>query len=189
MNPQHTVPVLVDGKLVITESRAAITYLCSEYKSGQLYPADPERRSQIDQRLFFNIGTFYKRFGDCVYPVCFGKSKIIEEEKKNALKEALRWVDEMVTDGYVLGSSMSIADVDFMSTLSTLEACSFLDLSQYKNVKKWSKQMKKTIPNFSENCEKGALAFGKWFNSNYSKNDKFKHKLSKTLGKGFSIFY
>eukprot|EP00091_Calanus_sinicus_P004308 TRINITY_DN14559_c0_g1_i3.p1 TRINITY_DN14559_c0_g1~~TRINITY_DN14559_c0_g1_i3.p1 ORF type:complete len:169 (-),score=65.15 TRINITY_DN14559_c0_g1_i3:583-1020(-) len=82
MNPQHTVPVLVDGKLVITESRAAITYLCSEYKSGQLYPADPEKRSQIDQRLFFNIGTFYKRFGDCVYPVCFGKSKIIEEERK-----------------------------------------------------------------------------------------------------------
>ena len=55
LNPQHTVPVLIDSKLLITKSRAAITYLCSEYKPGQLYPVDLARRSQIDQRLFFNL--------------------------------------------------------------------------------------------------------------------------------------
>ena len=39
LNPQHTVPVLVDGDLIITESRAAITYLVSQHKPSQLYPA------------------------------------------------------------------------------------------------------------------------------------------------------
>merc|ERR1719376_790838 len=39
MNPQHTVPVLTDGNLVITESRAAMTYLVTQHKPGQLYPA------------------------------------------------------------------------------------------------------------------------------------------------------
>merc|ERR1712198_599823 len=73
LNPQHTVPVLTDGNLVITESRAAMTYLVSQYKPGQLYPACAKKRSQIDQRLYFNIVTLYKRLGDCVYPVCFGQ--------------------------------------------------------------------------------------------------------------------
>ena len=45
MNPQHTVPVLVDGNTVITESRAAITYLVAVHKlsneHAQLYPTCP----------------------------------------------------------------------------------------------------------------------------------------------------
>merc|ERR1719419_2159484 len=67
MNPQHTVPVLVDGNLTITESRAAMAYLVSQHKPGQLYPACAKKRSQIDQRLYFNIGTLWKRIGDIVF--------------------------------------------------------------------------------------------------------------------------
>merc|ERR1739838_311847 len=126
----------------------------------------------------------YKRLGDCVYPVCFGKTKIIDEEKKEALKEALAWVNDMMADGYVLENSMTIADIDFMATMSTLEACNFMEMSVYKNLKNWSKKMKQNIPNYSQNCGKGAAGFGKWFNSNYSRNEKIKHKISKSLGKG-----
>ena len=95
LNPQHTIPVLTDGNLVITESRAAMSYLVSQYKPGQLYPACAKKRSQIDQRLYFNIGTFYKRLGDCVYPVCFGKTKTIPKENIDALKEALMFANHM----------------------------------------------------------------------------------------------
>ena len=74
INPQHTVPVLTDGNLVITESRAAMTYLVSQHKPGQLYPACAKKRSQIDQRLYFNIGTFYQRMGDSTLYWYFVKS-------------------------------------------------------------------------------------------------------------------
>ena len=181
LNPQHTVPVLVDGKLVITESRAAITYLVSEYKPGELYPEEPAKRSAIDQRMYFNIGIFYKRLGDCIFPICYGKSKTIAEVDIDALKEALQWVDDFMIEGYVLGSSMTIADVDFISTVSTLEACNFVDLSQYKNIKKWSKSIKQSIPKYYENCGKGAETFGKWFNSNYSRKEKIKQKITNSL--------
>ena len=86
MNPQHTVPVLVDGNLAITESRAAITYLVSQHKPSQLYPACAKKRSQIDQRLYFNIGTFWKRIGDCVFPVCFGLTNTIPEDTRMGKK-------------------------------------------------------------------------------------------------------
>lgn len=177
LNPQHTVPVLVDDCTVITESRAAITYLVQKHKHMDkncknmdhlnLYPTCPKKRSQVDQLLYFNMGTFYKRLGDCVYPVGFGKTSTIEEEKKDLLKEALLWVNQMTSCGFVLGGSMSIADIDMMSTMSTLEACDFMDLSPYKKLTAWSQKMKKTIPKYQENCQKGADQFGDWFKASY----------------------
>jgi len=169
LNPQHTIPVLTDGNLVITESRAALTYLVSQHKPGQLYPACAKKKSQVDQRLYFNIGTFYKRLGDCVYPVLFGQTKTISQDKIDALKEALMFANQMTVCGYVLGNSMTIADVDFMSTYSTLEACDFINLDHYKNLKLWSNRMKQQIPKYAENCGKGAKDFGDLFNSNYDR--------------------
>merc|ERR1711890_169655 len=94
VNPQHTVPVLCDGNLTITESRAAMAYLVSQHKPGQLYPACAKKRSQIDQRLHFGIGTFWARIADCVLPVCLGKTSTIPQEKIDALKEALMWANQ-----------------------------------------------------------------------------------------------
>ena len=96
MNPQHTVPTLVDGNLTITESRAAMAYLVSQHKPSQLYPACAKKRSLINQRLYFNMGTFWNRVGDCAFPVGFGQTTTIPEEKVAALKEALMWANNMV---------------------------------------------------------------------------------------------
>ena len=69
MNPQHTVPTVKDGDLVITESRAAIPYLAGKAggEAGEkLYPVNLKVRAMVDQRLLFDMGTFYKRFGETV---------------------------------------------------------------------------------------------------------------------------
>eukprot|EP00092_Neocalanus_flemingeri_P027082 GFUD01029368.1.p1 GENE.GFUD01029368.1~~GFUD01029368.1.p1 ORF type:complete len:325 (+),score=90.71 GFUD01029368.1:118-1092(+) len=171
LNPHQSVPVLVDSNLIITESSAAITYLVSQYSPSHLYPeCGAKKRSQIDQRLQFNIGKFYKRMGDCVYPVCLGKTVNIDSEKIEALKECLMWINQMTVGGYVLDSSMTIADLAFLSTMSTLEACNLLDLSPYKNLQVWLDGMKKQVPNYENNCQKGAAEFGNWFQENYKAN-------------------
>jgi glutathione S-transferase len=102
-----------------------------------------------------------------VYPVAFGKTTTIETEKLDALKEALMWVNQMTACGFVQGASMTIADVDFLATMSTLEACGFMDLSPYKNLKSWSARMKTMVPNYEENCGKGAEQFGAWFKASF----------------------
>ena len=61
VNPQHNVPVLVDGKLKINESVAIMTYLVEKYggKSHFLYPNDrKDVKATINQRLF----TYSSRF-------------------------------------------------------------------------------------------------------------------------------
>ena len=68
LNPQHNIPALVDGKLVLNESRAIATYLAGMAGSyggnSQLYPSDLKTRAVIDQRLHFDLGTFYQTFMD-----------------------------------------------------------------------------------------------------------------------------
>ena len=70
LNPQHNIPVMVDGTLVMNESRAIATYLAGMATAyggnSNLFPNDPKIRAVIDQRLHFDLGTFYKTFGDNV---------------------------------------------------------------------------------------------------------------------------
>jgi glutathione S-transferase len=47
LNPQHAVPTLVDGDLVLTESRAVAVYVAEAYGKGTtLYPDDPKIRAK-----------------------------------------------------------------------------------------------------------------------------------------------
>jgi glutathione S-transferase len=82
LNPQHTIPVLVDGDFVLSESRVIATYLIDAYgKEGcKLMPKDPKTRAIIDQRLHFDVGTFFKALLDH-----FVSSKVVLETFRRAL--------------------------------------------------------------------------------------------------------
>lgn len=74
MNPQHNVPTLKDGDFTMNESRAAATYLISKYgKDDKLYPKDLQVRAVVDQRLYFDMGTFYKAFGEVIVSTHFSQ--------------------------------------------------------------------------------------------------------------------
>lgn len=62
VNPQHTVPTLVDGDFVIWDSHVIGPYLVNTYgKDDSLYPKDPKQKAIVDQRLYFDVGTLYPR--------------------------------------------------------------------------------------------------------------------------------
>lgn len=65
MNPQHTIPLIVDNGFVLSESRAILGYLAEKYAmSMALYPNDPMARGVVNQRLMFDLGTLYQRTFD-----------------------------------------------------------------------------------------------------------------------------
>lgn len=71
INPQHNIPTISDDDLHLNESRAICTYLVNQYgKDDTLYPKDPKVRAVVDQRLYFDMGVFYHRFGE-VYVIDF----------------------------------------------------------------------------------------------------------------------
>ena len=92
MNPQHNIPTLVDGDFVTNESRAAAAYLVNKHggeKKNQIYPESPEDRARVDHRMYFDMGTLYKAFGECVYPIMMGLESEIAAGKLVRFNEVM----------------------------------------------------------------------------------------------------
>lgn len=153
INPQRTVPTLVDGDLVLWESKAILMYLAQKYgKDDSLYPKDAEKQALVNQRLFFEMGTLFPRFYDYFIPQL--KVKIPDDlEKFKKLEDAAQLFDSFLSSTkYAGGETLTIADYAFFATWSSLEACKF-DSARFANITRWYDLCKKTLTGSEENDE------------------------------------
>ncbi|KAL0881967.1 hypothetical protein ABMA27_001720 [Loxostege sticticalis] len=159
LNPQHTVPTLVDDGFSIWESRAIITYLVNKYAKGNpLYPEDPKARALVDQRLYFDIGTLYQKFSDYFYPQVFGGAPA-DKEKFTGVENALKLLDTFLEgQKYCAGNNLTVADLSLIASVSSLEA-SDVNFLKYPNIKRWYETVKSTAPGYEEANGKGLQAF------------------------------
>jgi len=170
INPQHNIPTLVDGDFIMNESRAIAAYLVNKYaKDDKMYPKDPVVRARVDQRLYFDMGVFYKAFGDCVYPVMFGGDKP-GQDKFDKLKEVLGWMDGFVKDGKfsARNDEMTIGDLALLATYSTVKAAGVVDLSEFSNAEAWFEKCCALVPNYEKANGEGAVGFGGFYKSKVS---------------------
>ncbi|XP_022705046.1 glutathione S-transferase 1-like isoform X1 [Varroa jacobsoni] len=126
LNPQHTIPTLVDGDFALGESRAISTYLINKYAPGhRLYPDCPQKRALIDRYLYFDIGTLYKSIGDYFYPkLMFNKE--LEPDREKKLKDALGFLEAFLNgQDFLLGKEPTVADLSISCSLSMLEITSY----------------------------------------------------------------
>merc|ERR1711872_869272 len=167
INPMHNIPTMVDGDFIMNESRAIAAYLVNKYaKDDKMYPKDPVVRARVDQRLYFDMGVFYKAFGDCVYPVMFGGEKV-GQDKFDKLKEVLGWLETFVADDkFAAGTdSITIADLALLATYSTMKAAELadLDLASFPNTVAWYEKCVKLVPNYEKANGEGCAAFGGFY--------------------------
>jgi len=165
MNPQHTVPTLNDDGFCLWESRAIISYLADKYgKDDSLYPKDPKKRALVDQRLYFDIGTLFQRFGDYYYPIMFAKTPA-DPEKYKKVEESYEFLNKFLENqDFVAGDNLTLADLAIIASVSTAEIVGF-DLSKYPNVAKWFENSKKIIPGYDELNQPGCLKFKEMYDN------------------------
>ncbi|TRY66938.1 hypothetical protein TCAL_07653 [Tigriopus californicus] len=165
INPFHNVPFIVDEDLSMGESRAIATYLANKYdESGQLYPKDPKTRAIVDQRLFFDMGSLFASHRSCYHSKMM---KGIEPPKKDLERahQSLLWAEDMIrATGYAAGTqNLTLADLAFVATFSTIQATEAFDLSDLPIWKEYFPRITKLIKNYDEVNGKGALMFGAFY--------------------------
>ncbi|XP_065372220.1 glutathione S-transferase 1-1-like [Calliphora vicina] len=163
INPQHTIPTLVDGDFSIWESRAIMAYLVEKYgKDDSLYPKCPQKKAVVNQRLYFDMGTMYMSFANYYYPQIMKKLPA-DPEMFAKIEVAFDFLNTFLEGNtYAAGDSLTIADFALLATVSTFDVAEF-DFSKYANVKRWYEHCKTTAPGFEENWE-GCKDVKKWMN-------------------------
>jgi len=153
LNPQHTIPTLVDNGFSIWESRAIAVYLVEKYgKDDSLFPKDPKTRAVVNQRLYFDMGTLTDAFSKYYYPL-FRTGKLGSEEDLKRIETAFGFLDIFLEGHeYVAGDSLTVADIAILANVSTFDVIEF-DFSKYSNVVRWYANAKKVTPGWDENWE------------------------------------
>ncbi|XP_057660257.1 glutathione S-transferase 1-like [Diorhabda carinulata] len=162
INPQHTVPTLIDGDFSIWDGHAIAGYLATVYaKDANLYPKDPKRKALVDQRLYFDCGTLYPCIRQICYPILYMGEDQIYDEYKLPLEEALGFLDVFLEGNeFVAGKHLTIADCSLVASVSSIVAVGW-NISAYSNVVNWISRCALAIPDYEEVNQKGANMYGK----------------------------
>ncbi|KAH8289026.1 hypothetical protein KR054_003439, partial [Drosophila jambulina] len=160
INPQHTIPTLVDNGFTLWESRAIAIYLVETYgKDDSLYPKDPKIQAVINQRLYFDHSNMYGSLAAYYFkPFLTGKQGSEEDFKKST--DTFEFLNAFLEgQDYLAADHLTLADIAILSNVANFDALGF-DISKYPNVARWYDNAKKVTPGWEENWA-GALELKK----------------------------
>lgn len=148
MNPQHTVPTIVDKGFALPESRSIIVYLADKYgKQDSFYPRDIKKHTTINQKLFYDAELMAK-VTDYMRPQMF-EGAPADAVKFQKIIDSLAILDtELKGRTFVTSDNFTIADVALLVTLSTIELVSKELLAKFKN-----------IPEYLQRCKESAVGY------------------------------
>jgi len=143
INPNGAVPTLVDGDLVLTESRAIMQYLASKKPEAGLVPRDEAARADVTRWQFWDASHFSPALGTMAFekvikPMMGGEpdTRKIEEALVNFRRFAAVLDKRLDGKPYVVGSTLTVADLTIASSLMYAKQVD-LPLADYPNLAAW----------------------------------------------------
>lgn len=147
LNPQHTIPTLVDNGFAVWETRAIQTYLVDKYgkPNDSLLPADAQTRAIINQRLYFDVDLLYRHYYSALIPFVFAR----QPPSAEALAKVQAAVDLLNTflvgkEWLAGGESPTVADYALSSTALGVQLLD-VDFGQASNVTRWLANCKEQL--------------------------------------------
>jgi len=143
INPDHTVPTLVDGSLHLWESRAIMQYLVDRFApNNPLYPRDPVQRAPVDRMLQYDLANTYRYPAAYIYPQLF-QNQPADPEKEKQVETALDYIENLLKDHpYVTGARLTIADISITANLGILDAKQW-DWAKWPKITAWRAVIRK----------------------------------------------
>ncbi|XP_065157566.1 glutathione S-transferase 1-like [Atheta coriaria] len=159
LNPQHTIPLYIDGDgTIVWDSHAILAYLVGKYgKNDSLYPKDLAKRAVVDQRLHFDSGNVFANLRAIVFPMWTAGEKGPNQKQIETVNSQYDFLNKFLAGKpWMAGNSVTIADFSLISSISSLLHVVPID-SQYADLLAWVKRCEQ-LPYYEANG-KGARAF------------------------------
>ena len=144
LNPNGAVPTLVDGDLVLTESRAIMQYLACKKPESGLFPRDEQTRADITRWQFWDASHFSPQLGTLTFEKIIKPTFGMGESDQGKIEEAISGfrrfgaVLDKCLEGkqYLVGNALTIADLTIACSLMYAKQTD-APLGEFANIASW----------------------------------------------------
>jgi glutathione S-transferase len=144
LNPNGSVPTLVDGDFVLTESRAIMQYLAARKPEAGLLPGDERLRADVTRWQFWDASHFSPPLGTFFFEKLVKPMIGAGEPDARRIEDALAGFRRFATvldrhlEGkeHVVGTALTLADLTLASSLMYAERTE-VPLSEFPAIQAW----------------------------------------------------
>uniref|UniRef100_A0A1B0GC83 Glutathione S-transferase n=1 Tax=Glossina morsitans morsitans TaxID=37546 RepID=A0A1B0GC83_GLOMM len=156
INPAHTVPTLIDGDLILTDSHAILIHFCEKYQKDEmnLWPKEYNERMKVLNMLLFEISIVFRRDSNFLSEVVHKSLANVDVPyHKEKILESYDMLEKYLgRHKFIATEYLTIADFSVVTTLSTANIMFPIDEIQWPLLYKWLEYMK-TLPEYDINVE------------------------------------
>jgi glutathione S-transferase len=141
INPNGSVPTLVDGELVLWESNAIMQYLADKVPASGLFPDEPQLRADVARWQFWELAHFNRAFGTLAFET-YAKVKLnigaadttlVGPAMTELARRAAVLEQHLRGRNYVVGNAITIADYS-LATFESYRTRTPFDWRPYPNI-------------------------------------------------------
>ena len=145
-SPTATVPVLVDGKVVIWESSIMLDYLDAQYAPGRLMPSEPDEQARVRTLHAYSDKCVGPALRDLVFEKRSKREsewdlRVIQESELN-WRACQAYLEEQLTPGGFFGSEFGAADCALAARCGVAEAYGSRVSTEHPKLHNWFGKVK-----------------------------------------------
>jgi glutathione S-transferase len=156
INPNASLPALVDGDLVLWESNAILQYAADKVGNDTAYPRDLKTRADINRWLLWESSSWFPScyvylVENCVKPLLGGKTDpAVLDAQEGQFHKLAGILDTRLADrAWITGSKPTIADIALAAPMH-LHGWQQLPLSKHRNLQRWMVESVERLPSWQK---------------------------------------
>lgn len=152
LNPNQSIPALVDGDLVLWESNAILQYAADKMGNAASYPTDLKHRADVNRWLLWESSAWFPTcysflVENCIKPLLGGQTDpaVVEAQTVQFHKLAAIIEGRLNSTAWVAGSSPTIADIALAAPMH-LHGWQQLPLAEHPVLQRWLVERVEQLP-------------------------------------------